>query len=101
MLFRSPCSNHACKNVRKHLEELRKTVKALTQEHVAKLAYSTKHILNLHLPESECRRAILNCLNHVGGNHRHCSEEWKCKHAGKEGELPWDTATVNKVQVIS
>ena len=54
--------------VRKNLEELQKQL-------VATLAFSTKHILTLHLPESECRRAILNCLHHVhvGGNHRHCS----------------------------
>jgi hypothetical protein len=94
-----PCSNHAAKNVRKHLEELRKTDRLLTREHVTKVTYSVKHVLNMHLPEEQTRVAILNTINHVGGDHSSCSPEWKCKHAGTEGVLPWSLETYNKIKV--
>lgn len=96
-----PCANHSVKNVRKHLEELRKDKdnKSLTAEHAAKITYSTRMIVNVSKSSSECQDGIRNTMFHVGGSHARCREDWGCDHPKEESDLVWPTNVCEKIRV--
>ena len=94
-----PCANHTTKNVRKHLEELRKVDKSISAAHASKISGSVRYLISLRLSAPECRSAILNTVKHTGGDHTRCKTEWSCSHNNKTDDLPWGSETVTSIQV--
>ena len=96
------CANHATKNLRKHLEAMQKDNQhKLTPKQVRKLVYSVRSILSKKLNRAEASSAIMNSVNHVGGNHESCREDLGCTHLKQYNDLPWGQDTVKQIQACS
>mgnify|MGYP001791134164 FL=1 len=83
------------------MEELRKDKKRkLSQKQVRKIVCSVRTILLKYLPHNEMKRAVMNTLNHVGGDHHGCSEDLGCTYQKENSDLPWDAETIKSIQVL-